>query len=112
MESKELLTLLLPQFVAENFIIASVEQTNSQIVFYLEENKTPPNLQEQFISYGLTEPTVIQDFPIRGKTVYLNIRRRKWQNKITGAIVTKQYNLAHPGTELTHELVAFLKGKN
>jgi transposase len=34
-----------------------------------------------FESKGFYERTLIQDFPIRGKAVYLGIRRRRWRNK-------------------------------
>ena len=30
------------------------------------------------ILHGFTDEKVIQDFPLRGKPVYLHVRRRRW----------------------------------
>ena len=35
----------------------------------------------EYVSKGFYKRTIIQDFPIRGKAVYLGIRRRRWRNK-------------------------------
>ena len=34
--------------------------------------------------YGFTDYKTIQDFPIRGRSVYLHVRRRKWIDRSTG----------------------------
>ena len=36
------------------------------------------------ISHGFTDEKVIQNFPLRGKPVYLHVRRRRWYGKATG----------------------------
>ena len=41
------------------------------------------------ISHGFTDEKVIQNFPLRGKPVYLHVRRRRWYGKATG-IMRKQ----------------------
>jgi hypothetical protein len=63
-------------------------------------------------SSGFTEYSVVQDFPIKGKAVYLHIRRRKWQNIMTKEILSNQYDFIYSGTKLTHEFVSFLKYTN
>ena len=50
----------------------------------------------------------MQDFPVRGKAVYL-VRRRKWFEKETGKIVTSIIEFTHDSTPLTHEFAVFLK---
>lgn len=59
--------------------------------------------------HGFTEERVIQDFPIRGKAVYLHVRRRKWRDTEDGSIFTYNYELTEEGSRLTPEFVAFLK---
>ena len=43
-------------------------------------------------SYGFTNERVIQDFPLRGKAVYLHVRRRKWRDSSNGEIFTYSYD--------------------
>jgi len=63
----------------------------------------------EFESKGFTPRSRIQDFPIRGKTVYLCIRRRKWRHKQTGKDARNTLDLTTDGTRMTRELSAFLK---
>lgn len=83
--------------------------------FYIyldEKNKLPLgfNLLD-YESNGFFERTMIQDFPIRGKAVYLCIKRRRWRNKIDKSIEIKSdYSFITEGSKLTIELSDFLKG--
>ena len=56
--------------------------------------------------------SIVQDFPIKGKAVYLHLRRRKWLYQDTGEIISQQFNIAYDGTRLTKEFVSFLKATN
>ncbi|WP_441296207.1 ISAon1 family transposase N-terminal region protein [Bacteroides caccae] len=50
----------------------------------------------------------IQDFPIRGLSVYLHVRWRKWIDRSTGEIFSYTYdNLSEDGSKLSPEFVAF-----
>ena len=52
----------------------------------------------------------VQDYPMRGRPVYLHMRKNKWWDKKTNEIFS--YNLELPneeGTRLSAEFVAFLK---
>lgn len=54
------------------------------------------------VRYGFTGYKTIQDFPIRGRSVYLHVRRRKWIDRSTGEIFTYEYdNLTEFGSK-TH----------
>lgn len=64
----------------------------------------------EYESKGFTEITV-QDFPLRGKDVFLVIRRRRWRHKLDPKqIVKNDYNFIAEGSRLTKELADFLKG--
>jgi transposase len=66
---------------------------------------------DEFESKGFYERALIQDFPIRGKAVYLGIRRRRWRNKNDKSIdVKSDYSFIAEGSKLTIELSDFLKG--
>ena len=79
---------------------------------YLDEKNTLPkdyNINE-YESKGFYDRTIIQDFPIRGKAVYLCIRRRRWRNKTDKSIEVKSdYSFIAEGSKLTIELSDFLK---
>ena len=59
---------------------------------------------------GTKAEDVIQDFPLRGKAVYLHVRRRKWRDSSNGEIFTYSYDdLTAEGSKLSPEFVSFLK---
>lgn len=107
MEKEDFIRLCLPNFVLEHFDAVSYSTTDETIDIYLDEKLIKPD--GNYLSKGFTPSKTIQDFPLRGKTVLLHIRRRKWQNQDTGIITIQNYDLSHKGTDLTHDFVAFLK---
>lgn len=114
MEAKDILGSFLPKVVVDWFDIVDIRdnQKAMRMDIYLDEKKIIPDeiKNSQVVSDGFTQECVIQDFPIRGRGVYLHVRRRKWKDKDTGTIYSRKFDLQHTGTELTHEFVAFLKG--
>ena len=53
---------------------------------------------------------IIQDFPLRGKALYLAIRRRRWRNKTNkNELIHNDYSQFAEGSKLTQELSDFLK---
>jgi hypothetical protein len=79
---------------------------------YLDEKNILPKgyLPTEFESKGFCERAIVQDFPIRGKAVYLGIRRRRWRNKNDKSIEIKSdYSFIADGSKLTVELSDFLK---
>jgi hypothetical protein len=80
---------------------------------YLDErNILPIGLNSSdYESKGFHSRTFIQDFPIRGKAVYLGIRRRRWRLKLDKKTEIKSdYSFISEGSKLTIELLDFLKG--
>ena len=78
---------------------------------YLEEkNVLLKGNAREYESKGLTEIT-LQDFPIRGKAVYLKIKRRRWRHKKNPSdIVRNDFSFVAEGSGFTKELSDFLKG--
>jgi len=114
MEAIDILKTFLPCWLFDYFEAVKIEDSLNQIDIYLDEKKEVPSnlLDRPIISYGFTESYTVQDFPIRGKEVYLHIRRRKWMLTDTKQIVSRSFDIAHQGTRLTKEFVAFLKATN
>ena len=103
--------LLLPEGTLDYFIISDVKESSTEIVIYLEEkNEVPGEYSSmQVESKGFYEPVVVQDFPIRGKKLFLNIRRRRWIVKDEGRYVSRNWKLVAEGSRITHDFASFLK---
>jgi hypothetical protein len=66
---------------------------------------------EAYESKGFYPVTLIQDFPIRGKAVYLALKRRRWRHKLhRNEVIHNDYSIIAEGSRITEELSAFLKG--
>lgn len=114
-----LLSYLLPKDLLEHFEITNIKelgdiQTKKDCFYiYLDEKNQLPSEYDStdYESKGFYERTYIQDFPIRGKAVYLAIRRRRWRNKLDKSLEVKSdYSFIAEGSKLTVELSDFLKG--
>lgn len=108
---KNFLDLILPQGILEYFLLTDFTSSTSEICLYLEEkNRIPEEYHsDKLISKGFFDEITVQDFPLRGKAVYLHIRRRRWLNQTTGAVVFRDWNMVAQGTRMTTEFASFLK---
>ena len=115
---KELLSLFLPAALLDHFDIEMVaelgEVSHKRIVYHIhltEKNTLPKGYTVgHYQSKGFYNPKIIQDFPIRGKAVYLVIKRRRWRHKATKQELKSDYSFIAEGSKLTKELSDFLKG--
>lgn len=106
----------LPKELLKHFEIVSVEKKDGshpltgELVIHLDEkNELFREDRFEYESKGFCPSSRIQDFPIRGKSVYLCIRRRKWRHKLTGKEASNSFDLTTDGTRMTEELSDFLK---
>lgn len=82
---RELLASILPDFLLDYFEITGFKKLGDiatrKMIFEIhldEKNKIQKEvLQEDYESKGFLPSSRVQDFPIRGKSVYLLIRRRR-----------------------------------
>ena len=80
---------------------------------YLDEKNILPEAytSNEYESKGFHKIKTVQDFPIRGKAVYLCIRRRRWRHKLDKTIEIKSdYSFIAEGSKLTVDISDFLKG--
>jgi len=105
--------LFLPEGLDELFEMVRFERSDSQYDIWLDEKKQKSiedSRNPHIVARGYTEYVTIQDYPMRGRPLYLHLRKNKWWNKLTNEIFS--YNLELPnenGTRLSSEFVAFLK---
>ncbi len=102
------ISILLPEGILEYFALVDVRKSDKDYHLFLDELANPP-AENGYHSKGFTEQAIVQDFPLRGKPVYLHIRRRKWLNLKTKEITTSSFDLTHLGTQISQEFAAFLK---
>lgn len=109
----------LPTGLLEHFSITNVselcnvKERKHFIEISLEENnKILKDVDSTlYESKGFTEIT-IQDFPLRGKAVFLKIKRRRWRLKDNHRVVIRNdFSFVAEGSGFTRELSDFLKGR-
>ena len=75
-----------------------------------EQNRLPKGYESsKYESKGFLSSKTVQDFPLRGKAVYLTIKRRRWRDKETKQEIRSDYSFIAEGSKLTQELSDFLK---
>ena len=113
MESIKLLRAILPEVLIDNFDVVKFDKTSTRFDIYLDEKKVmmrEDKRNSHVISHGFSEYRTIQDFPIRGRSTYLHVRKRKWLDKETGEIFSYSWDLSEfEETRLNSEFVSFLK---
>lgn len=110
--NKDLAQYLLPEGILDYFEIVKAETQNDRVHFYLEEKNILPEEyeSEKSQSKGFSPEITVEDFPLRGKPVFLHIKRRRWTLIDTGKIIKRDWNLITKGTRITSEFASFLKG--
>lgn len=106
-----LMKLFLPEGILEYFEMTNFVLKDEVFNIHLEEKNIIPAefVNEKLKSKGFLDEIIVQDFPIRGKAVYLKIKRRRWLNEATGHTVCRNWELVAKGTRLTKDFAAFLK---
>jgi hypothetical protein len=111
-EGYDIAQCILPNGILEYFDFKKIEQTPTEIHIFLAEKNIPPEeyAHSKLTSKGFFDEIKVQDFPIRGKHVYLMIKRRRWLDENTGYPVFRDWEMVAKGTRMTREFAAFLKG--
>lgn len=113
MKTEALLRAILPDVLIDNFSVVDFQKSSTRFDIYLDEKKVMMREDKKYghiISHGFCEYRTIQDFPIRGRSTYLHVRKRKWLDKDSGEIFSYGWNLSEfDETRLNAEFVSFLK---
>lgn len=107
----ELLKLFLPDLLVDHFDLVETKQEVEVLHLSFEEINKPPieHSSKVLISKGFHSVITIQDFPLRGKRVFLHIKRRRWTDKQTNLVVQRDWTLVAKGSRMTEEFADFLK---
>lgn len=122
---------VLPPGILELFSLVSTEETASKLTkaeqetrivtdsawsdidihVKLDERDNRTDEQKtKWRSNGYTETTVVQDFPIRDRKVFLHIRRRRWLDEEGKSVMCSlDYEIVANGIKLSPQFADFLK---
>ncbi len=108
---KSVLSLFLPKGILDYFDIVDYSDMGSYYIICLEESKSVPSEYSHLplVSKGFYPEITITDFPARDRTVYLRIKRRRWEDPRDGKTYSRNWQLVAEGTHITKEFGAFLK---
>lgn len=100
-----------PEELVNHFDLTKHKAKPEEIrLYFTKRNNVPEEFAKVTLhSKGIFTQATVQDFPIRYKNVYLHITRRKWLNKITGKVVTRDWDIVAKGTRITSKFTTFLK---
>ena len=89
------LSLFLPSGILDYFTLVNHVSQDTCFILYLEEKATiPAEYSDLHLhSKGFLPEIEVQDFPIRGKAVYLRIKRRHWEDPSTGQTYSRDWSL-------------------
>jgi len=109
---QDLVKLLLPAEIFEYFEITNLVIEDRSVAVFLDERDIKPTAYsgQKLTSKGFHPESIIQDFPIRNKAVFLHVRRRRWLVESTKEVVSRDWNSVAEGTRYTKSFADFLKG--
>lgn len=105
------LRFLFPDGLFEYFCLADFKEMKEQVEIYFEEKNIVPKEYEndKLESKGFYEQIRMYDYPLRGRTCILYIKKRRWYNHSREKYVSRNWKLVAEGTQITKEFASFLK---
>jgi len=107
-----IIELIAPGEISKNFELDSIQEKRDSIIIIFEEKKDliPKGLEgKEAVLDGFLNPIALQTFPLKDKTVYLLVKRRRWKELDTTISYFNKYNLHREGMKTTNEFGNFLK---
>ncbi len=107
----DLAKIILPDDILNKFDLVNISIEKEIINISLDEKNIPPLEYSNYElkSIGFSNSSTVSDFPVRGKSLFLKMRRRKWFIENEKRYIQNNWNLVFEGTKLTKEFGAFLK---
>jgi hypothetical protein len=110
---QDLLKLIVPKEITDNFELIEIIEKTNMITLSFEEltSRIPKPLSgKEVVLDGYLNQLELQTFPLKDKTVYIALRRRRWKEKgDSQQSYSNTYELHVEGMKTTKEFGAFLK---
>ena len=110
--SESLLSIVASEEVVSHFELVSISETDDYFILKLEEysDLIPSSLEGKSVKLnGFENKLELHTFPLKGKSCFLHIYRRKWSDKDTGISYSNNYTFHKTGMKATDELGFYLK---
>ena len=105
--------MIVPKEITDNFELIEIIERTSMITLSFEElaSRIPkPLIGKEVVLDGYLNQLELQTFPLKDKTVYIALRRRRWKEKRdSNQSYSNAYELHVEGMKTTKEFGAFLK---
>ncbi len=93
------------------FEMVRFNELSEKVEIYFEEKNNPPEeyLQDKLESKGFYQEVRMYDYPMRGLSCVLYIKKRRWYNHTKEKYVYRDWLLMAQGTQISSEFASFLK---
>ncbi len=110
----KLLRMMFPAGMLDYFEIVGVRELykDGGVEIELEEFADVPmefEDRDNYICHGFYDWQLIHDHPLRGDIFNLKVHRRRWINKNSRKVKSRDWKLVAEGTSLSQEFATFLK---
>lgn len=113
---RELLETVLPEKLLDYFELKSVRKIDNVVTMRLIEKEWVPEIPKEYRGKKITskgfKDFLVDDFPLRGKRVKLQLKRRVWKIEGVTKLLRRNIPITFPNTKLDKEFALFLKGGN
>ena len=111
MDYSVFLKFIFPDGMFDYFEFKDFKEEQDKVEVYFEEKNIVPKeySQDKLESKGFYQEIKMYDYPMRGKSCILYIKKRRWYNHTQNTYVSRDWNLVASGTQISTEFASFLK---
>ena len=105
------LRFIFPDGLFDYFEMVQFNELSNRVEIYFEEvNSVPAEYSnDKLESKGFYEEVRMHDYPMRGRSCILFIKKRRWYNHTQGRYVSRNWRLMAEGTQISSDFASFLK---
>lgn len=105
------LRFIFPDGMFDYFEMAQFNELTDKVEIYFEEKNNPPEeyKNDKLESKGFYEEVRMYDYPMRGRSCILYIKKRRWYNYTKEKYISRNWKLMAQGTQISSEFASFLK---
>mgnify|MGYP003457033047 FL=1 len=105
------LRFIFPDGMFDYFEMTQFNELTDKVEIYFEEKNNPPEeyKNDKLESKGFYEEVRMYDYPMRGRSCILYIKKRRWYNHTKEKYISRNWELMAQGTQISSEFASFLK---
>lgn len=105
------LRFIFPDGMFDYFEMIQFNEHSDKVEIHFEEKNLLPveYCGDKLESKGFYESVRMYDYPMRGHSCLLLIKKRRWYNHSQGKYVSRNWKLMCEGTQISSEFASFLK---